>query len=113
MEQSEKRELDAYAFFRKRKGELFFLLAGLFIGIYFDWTSAQILIFLIFLWSFLGPIASRYLAVVALFFLCLTPVLLIFKRAERAEDFAIYAYYFLVMAVIRAIVESRNEENEA
>ena len=111
MEQNEKKEFDITDFLKRRKGEILFLVLGLFLGIYFDWAAVQILIFLIFLWSLLGPIASRYLAATALFFLVLTPVLLLLKRTERAEDFAIYAYYFLVMAVIRGIMEIREEKD--
>lgn len=107
--EDEKNDVRVKDFFMKRWVDIVLLFAGLFLGIYFDWTVIEMLIFLIFLWSLLGPIASRILAVPALFFLFLTPLLLFFKRPERAEEFAVYAYYFLVMAVIRAAIEVRNE----
>lgn len=110
MGKSERKEFDVRSFIKRRKVDLFFLLTGLFLGVYFDWTIVQVLIFLVFIWSLLGPIRSRYLAVSSLFLLGLTATLLLLEREERAEDFAIYAYYFLAMAVIRAIIEVRSEE---
>lgn len=88
---------------------MLWLLMGLGVGLYFEWTAVEIVFFLLFLWSLLGPIASRYLALATLAFFSLVPVLLAFKRPERAEEFALYAYYFLVMAVVRAIIEVRSE----
>ena len=99
-------------FILRRKYDVACMVAGAFLGIWFDWTTVEILIFLVFLWSILGPITSRFLAIPALFFLVTVPVLLTLKRDDRAEEFAIYAYYFLVMAVIRAIIEVRKEEKE-
>lgn len=103
---------DVMGFVIRRKYDVAFMIAGVFLGIWFNWTTVEILIFLVFLWSILGPIASRFLALPALFFLVTVPVLLTLKRDERAEEFAVYAYYFLVMAVIRAIIEVRNEGKE-
>jgi len=110
MGENERKEFDVKSFIKMRKVDLLFLFTGLFLGVYFDWSVVQVLIFLVFIWSLLGPIRSRYLAVSSLFLLGLTAILLLLERTERAEDFAIYAYYFLAMAVIRAIVEVRGEE---
>lgn len=100
------------SFLRSRKLDMAFLVTGLGIGLYYDWTTVQVVFFLLFLWSILGPIASRILALATLVFFSLVPVLLAFKRPERAEEFAIYAYYFLVMAVVRAVIEVRTEVDE-
>lgn len=89
-----------------------FLFVGIALGVFLDWNIVEIAIFAVFLWSILGPIPSRYLAWPALFFLSFTPILLVAGREERAEEFAVYAYYFLAMAVIRGIIEIRHEEGE-
>lgn len=96
----------------KRKVDLAFLLAAVLLGIYFNWGIPEIIIFAIFIGTIIYPVPSRYLAIPALFFLSVTPFLLVLDREKRAEEFAIYAYYFLVMAVIRGIVEVRQEKNE-
>jgi len=46
----------------------------------------------------------------ALFFLAFTPILLAMGRNAQAEEFSIYAYYFLVMAVVRGVVEVWEEK---
>ncbi len=112
MEQNEKKSLLPTRFSRQQVLEGTLLMAGAMLGVYFDWNIIEILIFLVFLWSVLRAIPSRYLASAALFFLVLTPILLSLGRDERAEEFSIYAYYFLVMAVIRGIIEIRGEKEE-
>jgi hypothetical protein len=99
-------------FIKRRKLDALFLLAGILLGVFFNWNIVEIAIFLVFIWSIIGPIQSRYLAWPALFFLSFTPVLLAIGRKEQAEIYAIYAYYFLVMAVIRGIIEARSGEND-
>lgn len=99
-------------FVRGRKLDMGFLLAGILLGVFFGWNIVEILIFSIFIWSIIGPIPSRYLAWPALFFLSFTPILLVLERKAQAEEYAIYAYYFLVMVVIRAIIEVRGEKEE-
>lgn len=101
---------DAVAFAKKRKTDVALLLVGMLLGVFLDWTMIEIAIFMLFIWSIVGPIQSRFLAVPALFFLSFTPILLLLGREARAEEFAVYAYYFLVMAVIRGIVEVRLEK---
>lgn len=98
------------AFTKNRKMDTVLLLVGIVLGVFLDWTMIEVAIFLIFIWSLLGPIQSRFLAIPALFFLSFTPLLLLLGRDARAEEFAVYAYYFLVMTVIRGIIEVRNEK---
>lgn len=50
---------------------------------------------------------SMIMAVFALVSLGVCPILLIFKNELLAENFAIYAYYFLVLTVILQIIEYR------
>ncbi|MDP2838149.1 MAG: hypothetical protein Q8O53_02630 [Candidatus Moranbacteria bacterium] len=99
-------------FVRGRKLDIGLLGAGILMGISFNWNIVEIAIFLVFIWSIIGPIASRYLAWPAVFFLAFTPMLLFLGRKEQAEEFAIYAYYFMVMAVIRGVIEVRGEKEE-
>lgn len=112
MNQNDKR-FDVEAFVMHRRVDIAILLAGVFLGIFLDWSVVEIAFFLVFIWSILGPISSRLLAFPALFFLLLTPALLVLDREARAEEFAVYAYYFLVMTVIRGIIEVRAEKDES
>lgn len=50
---------------------------------------------------------GRIPASFALFFLILTPVFLILNLEELAEQFAVYAYYFLVITVVTQIIEMK------
>jgi len=94
----------------QKKIDLAILLVAFLLGIYFDWTIVGTIIFVIFIAIILKPIPGRILAIPALFCLSLTPVLLILEKEVRAEEFAIYAYYFLVMAVIMEVYAIRKEE---
>lgn len=96
---------------KHRKVDVGMIVASILLGIILDWTSIEILIFAVFVWSIVWSIPSRLLAMPALFFLVCVPFLLLINREVRAEEFAVYAYYFLVMAVIRGIIEVRSEEN--
>ena len=87
-------------------------LVALGMGIYFKWGVMNTLIFLIFIGIILRPVSSRILAFPALFFLILTPFCLILKNDVLAENLAIYAYYFLIMATIMGIYEVRQEDKE-
>lgn len=110
MSQSKFNLLQVQSSMLSRKWEGGYLILGLGLGLYFNWTAVEILFFLFFLWTLLGPIASRYLALLTIVFFSFVPFLLIFKRPERAEEFAIYAYYFFGMAVLRAILEVKAEQ---
>lgn len=103
---------DIEALVKSRRADAVVLLAGVVLGVFLDWTMIEIAIFMFFIWSIVGPIPSRFLAVPALFFLSFTPILLLLGREDRAEEFAVYAYYFLVMAVIQGIVEVRSEKRQ-
>lgn len=96
----------------RSKIDLAFLLTAVLVGVFLDWSMAEIIIFAIFVGIILHPVSSRYLAIPALFFLTLTPFLLILKRDARAEEFAIYAYYFLIMAVAMGVHELRQEKED-
>jgi hypothetical protein len=72
------------------------------------------LIFLAF-WIFLLlfiRLESSVSFLYALIFLCLTPILLLFKKDMIAENFAIWTYYFLVVGTIQSIYElKKNPKN--
>jgi hypothetical protein len=87
-------------------------LVALGMGIYFQWGIMNTLIFLIFIGIILRPVSSRIMALPALFFLILTPFALILEQDLVAENLAIYAYYFLIMATIMGIREVRQEDKE-
>ena len=74
--------------------------ASFFISLFF--------LFLLFHWDY------RILIVFALLFLLSCPFYLIFEKQFRAEQMAIYAYYFLFIGTVLALIEhrkkSRNEE---
>lgn len=95
---------------KTRKLDMGFALAGLLMGIFFGWSILEIFIFVIFIWSIIGPIRSQYLAWMAAFFLLLTAILLAFGEKEWAEEFSISVYYLLVMTVVRGIIEARKDE---
>lgn len=105
--------LDVKEFFINRKLDVGLLFLGIVLGVFFGWNPFEIVLFLVFIWSILGPIQSKWLALPALAFFFLTPVLLLLGYDEQAEAYAIYAYYFLVMMVIRAIIEIRKEGEKA
>ena len=92
---------------KENKINVAFLMTAIVLGIFLDWSNMEIIIFTIFIGSILHPVSNKYFAVPALFFLSVTPFLLILNREVRAEEFAIYTYYFLVMAVIMGIYEIR------
>lgn len=101
------------SFFIQRYKELSIVILGLMTGIYFHWEILDITVFVIFLWSILGPIPSYYLGRVSLVLLIFLPFLLFLEQKEFAEKLSVYCYYFIVMAVIRAIVELKtNSEND-
>jgi hypothetical protein len=94
---------------KSRRADALILFAGVILGVLLRWTVIEIAIFSVFIWSVIGPVQSRFLAIPSLFFLSFTPILLLLEREAQAEEFAVYAYYFLVMAVIRGIVEARED----
>lgn len=97
-------------FSKRRRKDVAFTFFGVLLGVFLGWNIVEVAIFGVFIWSLLGPIPARLLAAPALFFLLLVPFLLAVKMEDQAEEYSVYAYYFLAMAVIRAIIEVRGEE---
>lgn len=107
-----KSEESFYLFLSKFRVEIFLLIFAILVGLFFQWNIVEILLLVIFVAVLLFPTPSRYLAWPAFLFLMFVPVLMAFERKEQAEEFAIYAYYFLVMVVIRGIIEIRGQKEE-
>ena len=72
---------------------------------FFDLALSEILILGYFIFVLLRRIESRLSAGLALFFLILCPILLQLKENALAEEFAVYAFYFLSITVIQQIQE--------
>lgn len=100
----------AKRFFHERKKDALFLIASVFLGVFLEWDIVEIAIFSLLVWSIIGPISMNILAAIALFFLSIVPFLLVLSREDQAEQYAVYAYYFLVMTVVRGIAELKTEE---
>lgn len=102
-------KIDLKLFITERNINIAVTIIGMALGVYLNWNVIEIMIFGIFIWSILEYIPSRILAIPALIFLSVTPFLLVLERKDRAEEFAIYAYYFLIMATIMGIYELKRE----
>lgn len=98
--------------FKNNKVFIGFILLTIIIGVFLNWGNIEIIIFAIFIGIIIKPVPSRYLAIPALFFLIFIPFLLIAGREERAEEFAIYTYYFLILAVIMGVYELIKENKK-
>jgi hypothetical protein len=117
----------------KRNIDIVIVVIAMLVGVYFHWTTPQIIVFVIFVWAILNPISSRVPAIVAILFLAFTPFLLAFQDSKvvmaitslflpiegtklngsaLAEETAIYAYYFLILTVVMAIYEIRKEDKK-
>lgn len=87
---------------------------GIFLDIFFlKITSSFIVLFLIVFWILsvkLYKFGGRDSVKVALGFLVLCPILLIFNKEAIAEKAAIWVYMFLVVGVIQMMIEVRKEK---
>ena len=96
--------------FSKRNIDLGIVVLSLLLAAYLGWTPVNSVIFGIFIWIILNPLSSRLLAYPALIFLSVTPFLLVLERKGQAEEFALYAFYFLAMSVVMGISELHNKK---
>ncbi len=109
----DKNNFDAIVFMQEHKLDGALFVASVVLGVLFGWNIVEVGIFVFFIAVILGYISLRAIGFFALFFLAFTPILLVLGRENSAEEFAVYAYYFLVMAVIRGIVETRENTIES
>ncbi|MFC1608611.1 hypothetical protein ACFL2R_00555 [Patescibacteria group bacterium] len=96
-------------FLKGNRVGLSFLVVAILIGVLLGWTDMEILIFTVFIGIILRPVSSRYLAIPAVCFLVLSMLMMILNNESRADEFAIYTYYFLIMAVVMGFYEIRRE----
>ena len=82
---------------------------SLFLGFYLRWNVSNVVLFSYTIWLILNPISSRFLARIALCLLFFVPLLLIIK-SNQAEQFAIFAFYFLILTVITTIIELKKKQ---
>lgn len=93
-----------------KKNYLFFTLVMFFIIIFWK-IGFTATVFAILLVAFVANRwSSRIIIVCALVSISASSLLLIYKQEPIAEDFAIYAYYFLVLIVALFIIENIREQ---
>lgn len=97
---------------RQRIINIVFLFIALAMGIHLKLTVWDILTLLIFTGVILNPVSSKIIAIPALFLLIFSPLALIFKKIYLSEQLAIYAYYFLILAVIMGIYELKKDSQQ-
>jgi len=98
-------------FLFEKYASILFLAIAMFLGLYLEWNKMEVLIFMIFIWIIINPVASRIIIFPALALILLTALLLIFDARLLAEDTAVYAYFFLAMAAMMGIYELRREKS--
>lgn len=96
-------------YFVKRNIDFVFIIVSVITGMFLDLEMINIAFFAFVIWLILNPWKSQDLARVALLFLVATPFSLVLKKAIYAEQFAIYAYYFLIFTIIKAIWEKKSD----
>lgn len=106
-------EKKAKKVFTKRNKSIFFLALAIALGIYLDFKLIEVLIFVIFIWTILNPVAIRYLIIPAFGLLMLAAVFLIFDQRIQAEQAAVYAFYFLIMVAFMGIHEIRKNHAQS
>jgi len=79
--------------------------------IYFKADLVSIVIAFYFLLSLVFSLKSRYSFGIGLFFLILTAFLLTLGNEGVAENYAVYAFYFLVIGTITALIETVKNKN--
>lgn len=84
------------------------LAAGL---IYFKADLVSTVIAFYFLLSILFSLKSRYSFYLGLFFLVLTALVQIMGNERVAENYAVYAFYFLVIGTTTTIIEVVKNKN--
>lgn len=104
------KENDLDQYLTKKYFDYGLVVFSVLLGFYLHWDLQSVLVYSFVIWIILNPVSSQFLAKGALIFLSFVPLLLIMHREDRAEEFAILAYYFLVLTVIMAIVEFKREE---
>lgn len=103
------KDINISQYLTKKYFDYCLVVFSLLLGFYLRWDSGNIALFTFVIFIILNPISSQVLAKIALFFLFFMPMLLIIGRDTRAEQFATFAYIFLVLTAITALVEHKSE----
>ena len=94
--------------------KLTMIFGGIFLlGAFLEFPAVEITVALLFGWVLIQKIPSYYLIIPVFFLLGVAPILLLLKRPEQAEAFSTYAYYFMVMALVRGYLELKNKPSES
>ena len=80
--------------------------------IYFKVDLVSTIIAFYFLFSIIFSLKSRYSFYLGLFFLVLTALVQILGNEGVAENYAVYAFYFLVIGTITALIETVKNKNK-
>ena len=92
--------LDGFAY------DLLFIVVAMFVSLASPLRDWLFLLYLIA--AIVFKIGSQRIFRSALFCLVLIPVLTVLKRADTADTFAVFTFYFLAIGVVRAIIELRD-----
>lgn len=96
----------------RKKLQTILLAVILILMIMWKRDAETVILWMLFFSFLLYDWENRIIAGLALVFLASCPFLLIYKKEALAEIMAIYAYYFLVMAVVLQIVELKRHPEE-
>lgn len=92
------------------------IFAFLLLKYYFDTEVSYIVIAIYFMVSVLFSIESKFSFGIALFFLASVPIFLSLGYEGSAENYAVFAYFFLTIGTALALIEyirdSRNPQKE-
>lgn len=87
---------------------IIFLAASL---IYFKLDLVSMIIAFYFLLAIIFSLESRYSFGLGLFFLVLTALMQILGNERIAENYAVYAFYFLVIGTTTGLIETVKNKN--
>jgi len=90
---------------------IFIIVSSLLYFYFYSWFDKNLFIYKvitieIFIFSVLFTLDARFMFLIALNLLLLTPFYIILKQNDIAENYSIYAYYFLIIWVIVSIIET-------
>lgn len=85
---------------------------SIFLGLYLNWEIFYVIFFTFIIWQILYPLPRVVLSVISLLLLFLLPFAFYFKGLGDTENLAIFAYGFLFLTVVMAIIEYGRKEND-
>lgn len=105
-------KIDYHILLSKKYLDYFFICISILLGCYLNWSYPQIGFFVLMVWLVLRPVKSHILAKISFVALILVPILLILRRHEKAEDFAVTAFIFLFFSVVMTIYENMEQSKK-